>query len=106
MMPKATTSITPLPKLSMLKRRVMSWVCEISSLRTASLRNLLGTPTLNFRGTGVSKNNEKLITLKYACCELLSVNSPLTQVLYRLTVHVARAMMMINDSVRECVHGA
>ena len=53
-MSKATTSITPIPKHSMLKGSVVSWRCEMLSLRTASLRSLSGTPTLNSGGAGVT----------------------------------------------------
>ena len=38
----------------MLKGSVVSWRCEILSLRTASLRSLSGTPTLNSGGAGVT----------------------------------------------------
>ena len=42
----------PSPKYSMLKRWCMSWCCEISSVRPASLRRPYGKPTLNFWGKG------------------------------------------------------
>ena len=123
----------------MLERHGMTWVCEMSSLRTASLRSLLGTPTLNFGGTGgeqkqrhtyhtqicllrtfvrqqssntsvtLSDNTGGAKTTKNISHSnmlvenFLSVNNPLTQVLHRLTVHAAHAMMMINDRVRDCV---
>ena len=43
----------PSPKYSMLRRWRMSWCCEISSVRPASLRRPYGQPTLNFGGKGV-----------------------------------------------------
>ena len=42
----------PTPKCSMLRRWCMSWCCEISSVRPASLRRPYGQPTLNFGGKG------------------------------------------------------
>ena len=41
------------PRHSMLTRRRVSWCCEISSLRTASVRRPYSRPTLNFGGKGV-----------------------------------------------------
>ena len=49
---KQQHSSPPIPKHSMLKGSVVSWRCEILSLRTASLRSLSGTPTLNLGGSG------------------------------------------------------
>ena len=43
----------PSPKCSMLRRWCMSWCCEISSVRPASLRRPYGPPTLNFGGKGI-----------------------------------------------------
>ena len=67
----------PSPKYSMLRRWCMSWCCEISSVRPASLRRPYGQPTLNFGGgRGLCKVKAQHSMLTYSCCELLSVNSP------------------------------
>ena len=67
--PKQQHPSPPLPKHSMLTRRIMTWVCEISSLRAASIRSLSDTPTLNNGGTGVIQNqietaNPKMFDLR------------------------------------------
>ena len=89
-MSKATTSIPPPPKTFNVDKkyhelRLRNFVPS-RSLLSQSVRHT----NFELRGNGGRANNLKLFMLAYSFCELLSVNSPLTQVLHGLPLRVER----------------
>ena len=81
----------------------MSWVCEISSLRAASLCSLFHTPTLNFGGRGNCKHylkhfNTNMFYLRTFVRQQSSHNS----LAWTAATHCTRHE---HKNVRECTHG-
>ena len=71
----------PFPRHSMLARRRVSWCCEISSLRTASVRRPDKRPTLNFWGKGCvqkqlhTRNAQILVLRTFVLQQSLKIGS-------------------------------